>query len=325
MKEQIRVAFIYKKSCEFLTGNHFANTYYHFFMEALKRNNDMDVTYFPSNENFDVSQLKNNTDVILIFDNHTDNTPRLEEIENSNIPVICRSNDPHNAKWTGRIDFHKFFKIDYYFGYMPEKYFHEFFPENFNYKTIIYGLESSLYQNVKPFRERIKDKILNSGATGNPKVHSRIINSLRNPQSNSYKHYKLRTMCNKLPYVTYTSTLQHKYVNDKYPELLSKYAASIAATTFFPTIRYLEIPAAGCLTFMEITEKNNGEFLGFEDGKTAVFINEKNYKEKFEEFLEDSDNSKWEKIAKEGREYVLKNLNNDNAVRKLVELMRDVI
>ena len=325
MKQKIKVAFIYKKSCEFLTGNHFANTYYHFFMEALKRNEDIDITYYPTGESFDVSQLKNNIDIILLFDNHSDNTPKLIGIHDLTIPVICRSNDAHNAKWTGRIGFHDTFRIDYYFGYMTEKYFHEFYPKDYKYKTIVFGLEPKLYQDLTPFSKRIKNKILNSGATGNSKLHSRIINTLKNPQSNSYKHYKLRTMCNKLPCVEYTSTLQHQYVNDRFPELLSKYATSIAATTFFPTIRYLEIPAAGCLAFMEITDKNEGEFLGFEDGKTAIFINEKNYKEKFEEYLSDIENSKWEQIAKNGKEYVLNNLNNDIAVNSLVDLMRELI
>jgi len=34
---------------------------------------------------------------------------------------------------------------------------------------------------------------------------------------------------------------------------------------------------------MEITKQNRGEYLGFVDDQTAVFINEKNYKDKFEE------------------------------------------
>ena len=33
---------------------------------------------------------------------------------------------------------------------------------------------------------------------------------------------------------------------------------AIAATSVETTIKYWEIPAAGCLTFMEITEKNKG-------------------------------------------------------------------
>ncbi len=39
-----------------------------------------------------------------------------------------------------------------------------------------------------------------------------------------------------------------------------------------------------CLTFMEITEQNSGSYLGFIDGQTFIFINEQNYKKKFEEY-----------------------------------------
>ena len=46
--------------------------------------------------------------------------------------------------------------------------------------------------------------------------------------------------------------------------------------------------------------------------------------EKFKEFLQNPDNPKWEKIASKGREYTLKNLNNDKAVESLVELMRSL-
>ena len=87
----------------------------------------------------------------------------------------------------------------------------------------------------------------------------------------------------------------------------------------------LEIPASGCVSFVEVTKKNKCEYVGFEDGKTAVFINEYNYRDKFEEFISDSDNPKWEKIANAGRKFAMEELNNDKAVESLVDLMRKVI
>lgn len=326
MQEKIKVAFIYKKSCEFLTGKHFANTYYHFFMHALKRNERIEVNYIETGNSYDVSSLKGKVDVILLFDNSPIGTPEeLIGLKELNVPVICRVNDPHDAKRLNKIGYHEKYKINWYFGYMHESYFHKFYPKDFNFKTIVYGLEPSLYQNLPAFKNRIKDRILNSGAVGNPKFHSRIINTIRNPTSNSYKHYKLRTLCNKLPYVDYTPTLEHDFVNDRYPLLLSKYAAAICATTYFPTIRYMEIPAAGCLTFMEITDKNLGYYLGYVDDVSAVFINENNYRNKFEEYLSEPDNPKWEQIAHAGRTHALNNLNNDKAVDELVKLMESLI
>ena len=326
MNEKIRVAFIYKHNCEWLTGKYFASTYYHFFMDALKRNDKIDVTYFPADNKFDVSILKNKYQIILLADDSPMATPdELIGIKDINIPVISRVNDPHSAKNQGKIKYHESYKIDYYFGYMHESYFHQFYPKHFKFKTIVYGLEPSLYQNLAPYNNRIKNKILDSGVIGNSKIHSRIVNTICNPKSNSYKHYKLRTLCTQLPYVDYTPTLEHEYIKDKFPLLLSKYAASIAATTYFPTIRYWEIPAAGCLTFMEITDRNKGEYLGYKDGISAIFINENNYKDKFEWYLNDLENSRWEAIANVGRDHALTELNNDKAVSSLVQLMRDLI
>ena len=120
-------------------------------------------------------------------------------------------------------------------------------------------------------------------------------------------------------------TLKNEFINDKYPILLQKYASAIAATSDTPSIKYWEIPAAGCLTFMEITDENRGKYLGFIDGETAIFIDQKNYKEKFQEFLDDPNNPKWGKIANSGRNFVLKKFNNDKAVESLVKIMKKLI
>ena len=76
---------------------------------------------------------------------------------------------------------------------------------------------------------------------------------------------------------------------------------------------------------MEITEKNDGFFIGFEDNKSAIFINESNYERRFQEVLDDVDNPKWEEIAKSGREYAMGELNNDKAVEKIIEYIRELL
>jgi glycosyltransferase involved in cell wall biosynthesis len=76
---------------------------------------------------------------------------------------------------------------------------------------------------------------------------------------------------------------------------------------------------------MEITRKNKGDYLGYVDGETGIFINEDNYEQKFEKFLSDPENPKWEKIANAGRNYALKNFNNDKAANSLVDLMESML
>ena len=326
MNEKIRVAFIYKKSVPFLSPKNYDTTYYHFFMNALKRNQRIQVTYFPGEEKFDVRILKGKYDIILLYENWNWGVPdELIGINDVDIPIISRCGDFHTVKKYDILSYHDKYKIDYYFGFHTENLFHIDYPKKFNYKTVIFGLEPSLYESVKPFNDRISNKILNSGAIGNLSLYSRLTNKFKKPMDgNPFYAYRLRTLCTKLSYVDYTSTLEHEYTGDNYTKLLQKYKASIAATTFTPTIKFWEIPAAGCLTFMEITELNKGKYLGFQDGETAIFINENNYKEKFNEYLDDSDNPKWERIANQGRKYVLENLSNDKAVNTLVDLMEEI-
>ena len=321
--DKIKVAFIYKASNIFMTGKHFDNNYYNFFLKALPRNKNIEVTNFTEEEKFDIEKLENKFDVILLWQNNEFGTPDLINIKNSKIPVITRCADPRETKITKK--YHKKWKIDYYFHFWPESFFHSFLPKNFKYKSIIYGLESSLYKNTTPFEDRIKNKILNSGAIGNTKLLSKIINDIKNPKWNAYRVYYLRTIINNLPYVDYFPTLQNEFVGDKFPLLLQKYQVAVAASTTNPVAKMWEIPAAGCMTFLEVNEKNKADFVGFKNNENAVFINEENYKEKFQEYLENVEDTKWRNIAEKGRKFVIDNLNNDKAVESLVELMQRAI
>lgn len=323
--KKIRIAFVYMP-CAGLTKNYFFTTSHHFFMTALKRNPDIEISYFPSEKSFDAMKLKGKFDVILLFEDKL--TPcsieKLVDIKKTGIPVVVRTGDLQETKHFDISESQEKYGITAYFGYYAKDFFYEYYPKDCKYKTIFFGLESSLYQNLQPFSKRIKNRILNSGAIGNTKTISKIINRIKN-RDNALHHYYLRTICNKLPYVDYTPTLEHEYTGDKYPLLLQKYRASIAATTASYTAKYIEISAAGCLTFMEVTERNLAHTLNFQDGKSAIFINEKNYEKKFEEYLESPDDPIWEQIANSGREHVLQNFTNDHAVNSLVKLFQEVI
>lgn len=321
----IRVGLIFKSDYNFFQASHFDKTTYDFFFKALPRNPEIKITFISVEGNeFDVTKLFNKIDIILLPNNYTSAVPEhLNGIHNSSIPVISRTGDPHWAEKLGLISFHEKWKIDSYFGAIPKSYFYKFYPREFKYKEIIFGLETSLYSNLKPFENRIKNRILNSGNVGKKTIISRVANSIINPKRSAWYFYKLRTQCNYLKYVDHSSIQGRKYPNSNYPEYLSQYRGAIAATTYYPTQKYWEIPAAGCLTFMEMTKINDGSYLGFSDNKNAIFINEKNYKKKFESFLDDVDNPKWKEIAKLGREHAINNLSNDKATESLVNLMKE--
>ena len=324
--KKIRVSLVYKKSYNYFQPDHFDQTSYDFFFKALKRNDQLEISYYPCEKKFDISKIKGKCDVILLPNNRTDGSPDVViGLKNSNIPVISRTGDPHDAKKYNQIEFCEKNKIDYLFSSHPDSLIYKYYPKNIKHKIIIYGLEPELYQNVLPFKPRIKDRILITGAMGRTDLRNRIANYVLNPGRSGWYHYKLRTLCKELDYVEYSGMKGKKYANEDYPTYTSKYRAIIAATTFFPTLKYWENAAAGCLTFMEITEKNDGYFLGYKDNETAIFIDEKNYKEKFEEYINDPDNPKWEEIANAGREYTMNNLTNDQAVSSLVELIKEII
>ena len=326
MSKKINVALIYKNNYTFFNENHFDKTTYYFFMKALGRNEDLEVTYFPCDNKFDCSKLNGKADIILLPNNNTDGTPEeLVGIKELEIPVICRTGDPHSAQRYNQFQFHDKWKIDYYFNFMHEEYFYKFYPRDFKYRTITFGIEPEIYENLDyNFKGRRNDKILNSGAIGKSNLKSRMANMILNPKRSGWYFYKLRTLCNNLEFVTHTAELEKEFPSCSYPELLSKYCTAIAATTFYPTIKYWESSAAGCLTFMEITELNRGRYLGYEDGENAIFINENNYKEKFQNYLSDSDNSNWSEIAKAGYDYTMKRFSNDEAVKELVSLIKEI-
>lgn len=327
-KERINVAFVYKP-CPTLTSTNYHTLSYNFFMKALKRNTRIKVTDIATNENYDASSLKDKFDIILLFENSNFGPgcmpDEISNMEDLDIPVIARAGDPWNADQKNIMKIHKKNKIDAYFGFHHPDLFYEYYPKDFAYGVVLYGLEPLLYKNLQPYNSRIRNRILNSGAVASKKISSKLIYKFRKKTLDPRMHYNLRAKCNDLSYVDYTSTIQHAYTGDKYPLLLQKYTAAIAAMTTSYTTKYWEIPAAGCLTFMEVTEKNHGEYLGFVDGETAIFINEDNYKEKFEQYLKDTDNPKWEKIANAGKEYALNYLNNDVALNSLVDLMEKLL
>ena len=326
--KKIRVALVYKKSYNFFQPDHFDRTSYDLFFKALKRNRQLEISYYPCEKKFDVSKIKGVCDIILIPNNRTDGCPdTIIGIKNSSIPIISKTGDPHDTKKYNQIEFCEKNKIDYLFSHHPDSLIYKYYPKNIKHKTIIYGLEPQLYQNVSPFKTRIKDRILITGKMGRTDLRNRIANYVLNPGRSGWYLYKLRTLCKELDYIEYNG-IKEKLSDNKnqdYPAYTSKYRAIIAATTFYPTLKYWENSAAGCLTFMEITKKNNGYFLGYKDNETAIFIDEKNYKEKFQQYMSDPDNPKWEQIANAGREYTMNNLTNEQAVISLVELMKEMI
>ncbi len=352
MNEYMRVTFIHHANDKFYSGTHFDNTHYNFLVRALSEHPDVEYTRLPISEEFDATSLRDKTDAVILSAIRDYNIPKITGLKSLDVPVLAKVGDFHDSKryGTGGKNYDGW-GVDCLFNFMHSQYFYDWYPTHMNYKTIFFGVEPSLYETPKPYDQRIKGQILVSGAVdeGDPLTrmpylrwiprHMRysikrqliwvrrltepnvsIYRKIRYPHHTQYYFYKLRTDCKLLPYVTD----QTKYAcNLPYEQLLYNYCGAIAATTFYPTIKYWEIAAAGCLTFMEITKRNYGSYLGFRDGVNCVTINEHNYHEKFKKFLDNPDS--YSSIAAMGRKYALKNFSNDVATNRLVSLIREFI
>ena len=347
----VRITFIHHANDKFYGGQHFDNTSYNFLVRALSEHPDVEYKKLPISREFDATGLKGKTDAVVLSAVRDYNIPKITGLKSLDVPVLARTGDFHDSKryGTGAKNYDDW-GVDCLFNFMSSRYFYDWYPAHMNYKTIFFGVEPSLYKAPRPYDQRIKDQILVSGAADavdplanrmpylkwlprrtrysikgqlvwilrltepNVPMHRKI----RYPHHTQYHFYKLRTDCKLLPYVADSTNLARDLT---YEQLLYGYCGAIAATTFFPTIKYWEIAAAGCLTFMELTERNYGDYLGFRDGVNCVAINEHNCRERFEKFL-DNPNS-YAGMADMGRKYALETFSNDVAADRLVSLIRE--
>ena len=304
---------------------------YHFFRDALPRHSRLDIRFIGHYANrLDVGMIAREYDVVLLpqIDDPTQ-VMALKGIRDESIPVIGCATDPHAFLKLDMLKMYADLKIDWSFGFFPPTAFYKYYPPHIKYTQIPFGVEPKLYETVRPWEERVDDYLAILGIMDEIRnLPQRLYDRLYRRRPAALRpdhHYKLRTQCSRLPYVIHTKSVYPNQDTDQLPDVLSSFRAAIAATTTFPTVKYMEVPAAGCLTFMEVTDQNQAKTLGYEDGKTAVFINESNYKSKFQEYLDGPDDPKWRKIADAGRAYTMNNLTNDTAADKLHILMRTIL
>lgn len=327
----IRVAMVCNKSARSVNPASTRKTHYHFFMDALPRHPHLDVRFIGHYANrLDVSMIAREYDVVLLprVDDPTQ-VMALKGIRDESVPVIGWATDPHAFLKHNMLKMYTDLKIDWSFSFFPPAAFYKYYPRHIKYTQIPYGVEPKLYETVRPWEERVDDYLAISGILEESRdLPQRLYDRLyrRRPAAlRPNHHYKLRTRCSKLPYVIHTKSIYPNQDTDQLPDVLSSFRAAIAATTTFSTIKYIETPAAGCLTFMEVTDQNQAITLGYKDGKTAVFINEYNYQDRFQEYLDDPNDVKWRRIADTGRTYTMNNLTNDTAADKLYCLMRTIL
>ena len=101
MKRKIRVAFVYHP-CKSLTNTYHFTTGYNFFMNALKRNKQIDISFIKSENIFDVKTINKNFDIVLLYENANTgdtcvpetftNIEKLYGLKESQVVRLMRSN-----------------------------------------------------------------------------------------------------------------------------------------------------------------------------------------------------------------------------------------
>lgn len=299
-----KIGLLYRKNHYAFTGNYFDNTFYNFLFKALNRVELADVIYIPKEEVFDYKEYEGKIDALILFDPTPKGCPK--EIRNLDLfkgPKFFHAVDAHHAltviEGRRRIDYYRDLNLTEAFTHHNLLYFRKFYPEDeFNHYHIFPGFETTQYENLPAFEKRINDRVLITGAM-------------------STGFYQLRRKIATHPKVIHIGS-SAGFVNDRFPLLLSKYRASVAAAGFSLVMKFIEVPAAGCLTFFGKTPTNELHSLGIIDGQHGIIVDELNYSSKLDEYINTKNDPKWAKIANTGKKYFWENYTNDAQAKKLL-------
>ena len=247
-------------------------------------------------------------DLILFFDPHSSHHIEIEGIEKHQAIKIEYWNDVHQQEVKGIYQttnqyVHKLGreqrarraeKRGINFIVCPVKYkFYEYFTPYFGSDTekmlLYFPYAPAFERNLISFSDR-KRVILGNGATW----------------GGFNGGYDFRKWCFEQPYIEF---VEH-HIRDKntpksqcYKMFLSQYVAALALCTTFPVPKYYEIPASGCVTFAEYHKEY--EELGFKDYESCIYVNQKNFGARINEFL--ADILSFQKIADAGKKLIEEN------------------
>lgn len=311
MKDKIRVGFLYNPGNKYFSGKFFDNTVYNLFIRALPRNQDLEITWLKGShkDQVDFLQYKDQLDAVILFSLNYQNNPntycpKIKNLERINIPKFSFVGDCH-ARTLEDIDKTRELGISCNFYHHSKRYFHRFHPKDFDYEQIFYGFEKNLYKNPVPWGERKKDSLLLTGSLAAGSAF-----------------YDLRIKLSRHKNIAYVGRNNSPYIADDFPKILQQYQGSISATSYMATTKYIENSAAGCLNFMEVNKNNDVDLLGFKDGIDCIYFTKSNYDEKFNQYLKDHKNPKWQEIAEAGKEYAWNNLTNDHSVVAIKQMIQ---
>ncbi len=154
---KLKVAFVFNVEDKGLTGRWYTNNAYRFFMKGLFDNDNIKISYFPTEREFDCTQL-GKFDVVLFYDIRKTIYKNIDKIKGVS---IARAPDSHdiNKEWVRMCGV---LNIAHCFNHQSVRYAKKFLPDKVTYHQIIFGITKDLHKNPN-FDDRIKDSILLPG------------------------------------------------------------------------------------------------------------------------------------------------------------------
>lgn len=299
----MKLAFIHRAGNYFFNLDHMDQTYNNFFKKALPKY--AEVSVIASEDAVDVNSI--DADALILWDASDWGIPRLTGIESFKGPVLLYCNDTHvyNQDNGERLDYVKQLGVTHAFAPLHEDYFYRFMPKSIEYFRNYIGIEAPYYSQRTAFGDR----------------HPEIINAGSKAEG---QWYDLRRKVSALSGVV-GATKEAGFTGALFPKLLNRFRGGIAACSVFNVQKYLEVPAAGCVAFIEVTDQNQAGGLGFIDGLNAIFIDEHNYEGRIKEFTGNPGSCKWPQIAESGYEFVMEAYTNDAQAKLFVDKVASIL
>lgn len=307
-KNKPEVTFIYSSTNNkfFHDRLKYDDNLYYFFFEGLAKSSRIDFTAIDvKSVPFDCKLIKQPD--ILVIDSFA--KPLLRNLDSLDCPKFLRAPDPYDFDQTFQ-DFCLVNNIEHLFYSPCESSFRRIVDTPLHYHQIIHGIREP-EQAQRAFKDR-SAKILFTGCIGN--------------FFDRFYHLRRVIAESKLAdSIDFLKPYQLDNCGGRYRSCLTGHKASIAATRQYFSLKYLEIPAAGTLCFMENDNLNGIRELGFIDGINAIFITEDDWIIKFVKFMTKPYSVEYSEIAKAGHDLVMSKYENSIQVNKLIDIFIDQI
>jgi len=294
------VAFVYPKSSEYFNRLHNVPLYENFFLQDMPKQERIRYESFAVEDCINARAFSNFNAVI--FWSCADTILNIKHADELKCVKVVYGQDPidMNEAWQNK---YRDCQFDFVvFHAMREQIYNVWrMPPDICYHTIIPGVSRLYHYPFVPFESRRKDKIVCMGSYAN----------LDTP---------LRTLMVKASQVKYVP-VECGFVSNKFGDLLKTFQAACTSMANFIVPKYVELSMSGCLAFLGSNYVNGIEELGFEDGVSCVYVCGKNYLERFDAYLNTTDDPKWEQIATNGRTHVLEKWESNKQASKLVDLI----